>query len=676
MMHSSVSAGHARHEEHVDARALAVRLDGLRERARLLVEQQAADDPDVLDPWRGLRQTADSVMRLLARPPAPPRDTVAGDGEPVPGRAGAGAEPRIDALAREFGLSSLDTEILLIAIAPDLDRGFEGCYGYLNDDVTRRRATVGLALELAGRSVFDAGARGRFGAAAPLTDGRLLEIEETERPFLTRGLRVPDRVIGYLLGDDFPDDALAGLIIVTESDPPVFPAPDGVPGGLIPMLAAGPLLLHLRGRHSGADDELAVTALHAAGRAAIRLEVGAATLERTAAIAPALVREARLRGAGLVIRLLDAVDPGPLCDPSVPVILLGEATPRMAGGRRPVAVDVEPGGADLALWRAELGPLAPETDLARVISPYRLSRGAVRDVARTARQLAAMDGTPVTAAHVRRSASMDNAWKMGAGVRRVEPAVGWGDLVLPGEPAGTLRELADRIRNRDQVLGEWGLRVGGGRGHGVTALFAGESGTGKTLAAEVVAHEVGLDLYVVELSALIDKYVGETEKNLERIFEQADRVNAMLLFDEADAIFGKRSETKDAHDRYANMESSYLLQRLESFDGVAVLTTNLRGNIDDAFTRRFDLMVHFPFPDKELRRLLWAGCLTGAVPVAADIDLDSIASEFELAGGSIRAAATTAAYLAAASGRPVGQADLLAGARREYHKQGRLVEED
>jgi SpoVK/Ycf46/Vps4 family AAA+-type ATPase len=288
----------------------------------------------------------------------------------------------------------------------------------------------------------------------------------------------------------------------------------------------------------------------------------------------------------------------------------------------------------------------------------------------------AVDGTPVTAEHVRRAASMDNAWKMGAGVRRVEPAVGWRDLVLPAEPAGTLRELADRIRNRDQVLGEWGLRTGGGRGHGVTALFAGESGTGKTLAAEVVAHEVGLDLYVVELSALVNKYVGETEKNLERIFAQADRVNAMLLFDEADSIFGKRSETKDSHDRYANMESSYLLQRLESFDGVAVLTTNLRGNIDDAFTRRFDLMVHFPFPDKKLRRALWDGCLTSTVPVSGDLDLDSIAGEFELAGGSIRAAATTAAYLAAAGGRAVGQADLLAGARREYRKQGRLVEED
>ncbi|KOG84723.1 ATPase AAA, partial [Streptomyces varsoviensis] len=216
------------------------------------------------------------------------------------------------------------------------------------------------------------------------------------------------------------------------------------------------------------------------------------------------------------------------------------------------------------------------------------------------------------------------------------------------------------------------LRTGGGGGRGVIALFAGESGTGKTLSAEVVAGELGLDLYVVDLSAIVDKYVGETEKNLERIFVEADRTDAVLLFDEADAVFGKRSEVKSSHDRYANLESAYLLQRLESFDGVAVLTTNLRANIDDAFTRRLDLVVDFPFPDETQRVALWEGCLA-STPCEPELGLELCAKEFELSGGAIRSAAVTAGYRAAGRGERVSAADVWAGAEREYRKMGRLV---
>ncbi len=204
------------------------------------------------------------------------------------------------------------------------------------------------------------------------------------------------------------------------------------------------------------------------------------------------------------------------------------------------------------------------------------------------------------------------------------------------------------------------------------ALFAGDSGTGKTMSAEVVAADLGLDLYVVDLSTVVDKFVGETEKNLERIFTEAAGVNGVLLFDEADAIFGKRSEVKDAHDRYANMESAYLLQRMESFDGIAVLTTNLRANLDEAFTRRLDVIVDFPVPAAAERRSLWDRCLGRDLPRAADLDLDFCA-RFELAGGSIRACVVTAAYRAAEAGRPLCTADLVAAVQREYRKLGRLV---
>lgn len=659
-------------------------LDLLAEQIRALIDQRSATDPGAGDPFRGLRLSEDHIGWLLEA------GSLGTDSGQAAVAVEAGRWPRLAGLAEIFALSEFDVAVLVLALAPDLDRVFESCYGYLNDDVTRRRATVGLALELCGYTAWDPAARARFGSGAPLIEGGLLELEDADRPLLSRALRVPDRVVAHLLGDDTPDDVLHGLIqtvddlTAAEPDAATRAELERRPG-LVELLRAGPALIQLREHRKGSADAVALALFAAAGRPALRITLTEQILSRAAEIVPALVREARLRGAGLVVFLPEPADPGPLCTDRIPVLLVGEVR-RESGGWpvRPLVVDVQsPAGGSpewSARWRAELGPIAPGTDLEATIAPFRLTATGIARAAGTARALAALEGRQPDASHIRRAARQENARGMGPGVRHVEPAVGWPDLVLPETEGERLRELVDRVRNRDRVLGAWGLRPGGGRGRGVAALFAGESGTGKTLAAEVVAGELGLDLYVVELSALVDKYVGETEKNLERLFAEADRVDAVILFDEADAVFGKRSETKDAHDRYANMESAYLLQRLESFNGVALLTTNLRANIDDAFTRRFDLIVDFPFPDAALRKALWRRCLAGPVPVDPDVAdgtaLDPVADRFELAGGAIRAAATTAAYLAAAGGRPVGAEDLLAGARREYRKMGRLSEED
>jgi SpoVK/Ycf46/Vps4 family AAA+-type ATPase len=236
-----------------------------------------------------------------------------------------------------------------------------------------------------------------------------------------------------------------------------------------------------------------------------------------------------------------------------------------------------------------------------------------------------------------------------------------------------LHDLAARAIHRAQVIHGWRMRPGGGRGAGLTALFCGDSGTGKTMSAEVIAADLGLDLYVVDLATVVDKYIGETEKNLERIFSQAAGVNAVLLFDEADAIFGKRSEVHDARDRYANLEIAYLLQRMESFDGIAILTTNLRGNVDEAFTRRLDSVVQFTRPDVADRLRLWEHSLGATLPRAADLNLSALATKYDMSGGEIRSAAVTAAYHAAAAGTQVSQASLVGAIEREYRKFGRLV---
>ncbi|MGG7575922.1 ATP-binding protein [Streptomyces sirii] len=676
--------------------ALLGRLAGLRERVAELVERRSADDPTAADPLRGLYVTPDAARRLAARPPsegtgeASPGETYV-PGAYVHGPEGDGPGPwdpsdRAVALAERFGLSGLDMHVLLAALAPDVDRSFEPLYGYLNDDVGRRRATVSLALDLAGTGPYEPTARTRFHPSAPLLSGGLLVVEDEDRPLPGRALRVPERVVAHLLGDDGLDPELSGgdveLLEVGQlsaghTGSEARTGARAFAGRLAVLASERPLAVHLRERRPGTAAGPVTDGLRRAGLPVLRYRPDGDRGDG-AGLAGALLREARLRRAAVVVGPLpdrpDALVRS-LARGDVPVVFFGSEPydPGWAPDSGLFALDAPDDGAAAGeVWSTELGSVDGRFDLAEAVAPYRLGAAQIRRAARAATALAAFDGTPVTAAHIQHSARQQSAPLLDRHARRVRPAVGFDGLVLPPEPLALLHELVQRARHRDKVLGEWRLRTGGGRGRGVVALFAGESGTGKTLSAEVVAGELGLDLYVVELSAVVDKYIGETEKNLERIFSEADRTDAVLLFDEADAVFGKRSEVKSSHDRYANLESAYLLQRLEAFDGIAVLTTNLRANIDDAFTRRLDLVVDFPFPDAGQRTALWRSCLA-ASPCADDLDLDGCADEFELSGGAIRSAAVTAGYLAAGRGGPVTGADVRAGARREYRKMGRLV---
>jgi AAA+ superfamily predicted ATPase len=254
---------------------------------------------------------------------------------------------------------------------------------------------------------------------------------------------------------------------------------------------------------------------------------------------------------------------------------------------------------------------------------------------------------------------------------KITPRATWQDLVLPEDAITQLRELCQRVEHRDRVLEEWGFGRKLSRGRGTAALFSGGSGTGKTMAAEVIANALGVDLYRIDLARVVSKYIGETEKNLSRIFDAAEGANAILLFDEADALFGKRSEVKDAHDRYANIEISYLLQRIEQYQGIAILTTNLRENLDDAFLRRLAFVVHFPLPDEMHRFLLWSRSWPCADGVDSDVDAHRLASRFKLGGGSIRNIALAASYLAASEARKVSMGHVSRAAERELQKLGK-----
>lgn len=661
-----------------DLRYLKARLGLVEERVLALVAHRQADDPAPDDPFRGLYLSDEEAVRLFTRPPtAPPADEATRIRVEAHGDRWeeSGHPLRLRMLAQSAGLNDLDLELLLIAVLPDLDSRFERLYGYLNDDVTRRRASAGLALEVAGQSAWDARARARLGPAGPLVRHGLLRTEDEDRPLLSRALRVPDRVAGHLLGDDLPAAVLSPFLV------DAYPHPVSLSTRLGRALRSGAPLLHLRESVLGSGMSVAAAAFAHAGLRAVALDLTRVPEDPDPAnLLVAACREALLHGGGVVagpVEILATAAPHALrvlTGAAVPVILTGQVSwdPQWAPDT-PLSLNVPPlDPAERAeVWASRLGADLPALD-AQVghlaLAPAQIARAIT-----AARTAAAAGGCALGPDHLRLGVQSQNAAGLERLARRIEPGVGWDDLVVTPAVRAALREITARARHRHTVLTTWRMRRGGGRGLGITALFAGDSGTGKTMAAEVIAADLGLDLYTVNLATVVDKYVGETEKNLERVFSEAAGVNAVLFFDEADAVFGKRSAVRDAHDRYANVESAYLLQRLESFDGLAVLATNLRANIDEAFTRRLDSIVDFPAPAQELRRELWKRCLAAPLPVADDLDLEFCARSFELAGGDIRSACTTAAYLAAEAGRPVSMADVVAALQQEYRKLGRLV---
>jgi hypothetical protein len=658
------------------------------DRIRSLVLHRRADDPAPDDPFRGLYVTEEVVDQLLAQAQDPPRAdgqvraTIEAEADAA---IAAGAALRLRDLAFSAGLTELDVELLMICLVPDLDSRFERLYGYLNDDVTRRRATIGLALALADVSAASSAARARLLPGAPLIDRELVTVEDADRPFLTRALRVPDRVTAHLLGDDAVDPALIGLL----TDPLPFESEQS--SAMARAVAAGQRLIYVREVGIGIGPSVAAAALLANNRPVLGIDLGRTAAGRDPRQAIAVAgREALLRGAGVVAGPVEALSQGHqealrlLADLPVPVAVIGAATwdPQWTDSV-PLVLDAPTltPAERIVLWMREIGresvgagnTPADARDTSVIPTHFVLGPGQVARAVRAAAAAALVGTGAITADDLRRGARAQNAAGLERLARRVEPAVGWSDIVLPEASRSQLRDLASRARNRDQVLVEWKMRKGGGRGRGVTALFAGDSGTGKTMSAEVIAGELGLDLYTVNLATVVDKYVGETEKNLERIFTEAGGVNAVLLFDEADAIFGKRSEVRDAHDRYANIESAYLLQRMETFDGLAILATNLRSNIDDAFTRRLDMIIDFPAPDETSRLAIWQQCLRPPVPCADGLDLTFCATAFTLSGGNIRSAATTAAYLAAGNNGVIGMPELISAIQQEYRKLGRLV---
>jgi hypothetical protein len=604
-------------------------------------------------------------------------------------------------LAQRFGLDATDQAILVIAAAPDLDARFETLYAYLQDDISRRRPTIGLVATLLRWRRDDTWvARLRFSAAWPLMREGLIVIDQ-ESPTLSRSMWVPDRILDDLVACRTGADRR----LAAHVDLPAAPgrwADVVLDAATLDRLRAVTRLWQVSSLPlvllEGTDGNLGLRAARALaadlGRPIVELRLASLIQDRepATAIVRLLRREMILRGALLAVccaHLLagegerTAEVRGALQslfeDPPGPVVMTAEGNVQtnLTGSARLVRIPLP--GPDEALrsvlWSeglAAAGGTASEESLRRVSAKFVLAGGQIADAARTAIDLVRLrGGTEATSSDLHAAARDQSHHRLGTLARKVDRARGWDDIVLPPSTLRHLREIAVAAEQWRPVTTSWGFARRMPRGRGLSVLFSGASGTGKTMAAEIIAGELELDLYAVNLATIMSKYIGETPKNLSQIFGEAQASNAILLFDEADALFGRRTEVQDAHDRYANVEIAHLLQLMEEYDGIAILATNLSQNFDDAFARRMQYLVEFPFPNERLRESIWRSVFPSEAPLSKSMDFSFLARRFELAGGSIKSAALSAAILAAASGS-IEMEHVALGVAREYMKLGKL----
>ncbi|TDV48774.1 ATP-binding protein [Actinophytocola oryzae] len=584
--------------------------------------------------------------------------------EPLPGKAWTLPEPpALDALRDGFGLTDFERDVLLLCAGVELDTDFARACAKAHGEPGRTWASFGLAL-----STLDNPHWGAVSPSAPLRACRLVTLSHPESP--TAGaLRIEERVLHALVGLDYLDPAIAPLASSPPSATTDHPAVDA-----LARQWADPSTPHVAvlGRHRA---ELVAVAATASARSGLRpvvldgsdLPEGVRQRDELAALCE---RESTLTPTAWIIDLVEAGDAahlaavrlaGRLTAPVAVVTQRPPPGPALPGISVPAATVDE----RVLLWRA-VADQVPEAEVTRLAAQFDLDADTVRAVVSETRAAG-----PVTVDGLWRGCQNHARPGIDAVAQRVAGDARLADIVLPAHQLTRLRQLVAHVRHRHLVLDRWGFAARGGRGLGTAALFAGPSGTGKTLAAEVVAGELRLDLYRVDLSRVVSKYVGETEKNLSRVFDAADAGGAVLLFDEADALFGKRGEVTDSRDRYANLEVGYLLQRVETYRGLAILTTNLKDSLDPAFQRRLRFVVDFPFPDARSRAAIWRTAFPAATPTR-DLDHDMLA-QLTITGASIRDTALFAAYLAAEAGEAVTMTHVLEAARAEYAKLERQM---
>ena len=581
----------------------------------------------------------------------------------------------IDHLRRVFNLSAFEADVLLLCAGTELDADCAARIHRLQQGAAPHFALALAALPDAHWSALL--------PDGPLRHWRLVEMD-TGPSLIGGGLRLDERILHFLVGLDYRDPRINLFAEMVPAPTELAPSHHAIAGridGCWRMAERNeqPLpAIQLCGDDPALNREIAAFAC--AGLGCGLLAVALRDLPEAAEERDRLMRlaerEALLTSACVLLCCDGAEAGGPmalrLIDRATAPMLVSAPAPQGSGRRAMLSLTVArvSPAEQRDMWGQLLGPeVLTATEIDTIAYQFHLKLGDMR-----AAVLEAANAAPLPMAQALWQACRHRARAaMTALVERIEPRASWANLILPERERAALQALTAQLRQRARVYGEWGFSDGGGRGLGVAAMFAGASGTGKTLAAEVLAGELGLDVYRIDLSAVVNKYIGETEKNLARVFDAAEAGGAILLFDEADALFGKRSEVKDSHDRHANIEVSYLLQRVEAYRGMAILTTNLKDSIDPAFLRRLRFIVNFPFPDAPQREAIWRAMFPPEMPLDG-IDFAGL-GRLNIAGGNIRNIALNAAFLAAGDGGALTMPHLATAARAEYAKLGRSLSE-
>lgn len=608
-----------------------------------------------------------------------------------------------------FNLERIEEQCIILCLAPEVDSKYSKVFAYLQDDATKKHPTVDLALKLFCKSLHERVAAHKiFSPNSTLIRNRILLLGDAYdgvNALSQRTLKLDERIAAFVLETPQLDACLRDWVeFVAPSNEYRRPRiPGGISGHTLRMVEAcfssgeAPIrpVIHLYGRQGSGRRSVAEFVCSNIGLPLLVANVKRlppAGRERTEALWR-FGRESLLLPAAMLVEhfddllqegyngelatLLDAIKE------FTPITFLSGTQAWKTQMQEQLFINLEctvPASTDrVALWKERLERIEHEVCDEAVIelaTKFNFTDGQIRNAIKAARDRAYWENQPpqaVTAGMLNQACRGVATPNLSGLARKIEAGFYWSDIVLPHAQLVQLREMSAHVVRAQMVLETWGFAQKLPYGRGITALFEGLSGTGKTMAAGIIAAELGLDLYKIDLSCVVSKYIGETEKNLNRIFTEAQDSNAILFFDEADALFGKRSEVKDAHDRYANIETSYLLQRMEEYDGIAILATNMRQNMDEAFIRRMRFVIHFPFPGDSDRELIWQKSFPADAPLGSDVDFGWLARKLKIAGGHIKNISLRAAFLATERQGVIGMDCLIDAAKREFEKLGRSL---